>query len=136
MAKLDESVYRPTFPDSPFIHIADLVDQTTGKTHREMNNEKRHAIPIGALVEVKFDTWFGLGACWKVHARLWVVAHRRDCDGTPLYSISQWDDPAFAMSHFAHHGFSEESLTVVELTDSVRRGDDALSWDDPTSGEM
>ena len=136
MAKLDESVYRPTFPDSPFIHIADLVDQTTGKTHREMNNERHHAIPIGALVEVKFDTWFGDGACWKVHARMWVAAHTRDCDGAPLYSISRWKDPAFAMPDRALHGFSEESLTVVEITDKVRNGDDSLSWDEAPLGEM
>ena len=113
-----------------FIMIHDLVNPKTGKTWKEENLEKRHNIPIGALVEVKWDAWFGDGACWIVHARLWVVGHRRDCDGTPLYSVSQWNDPAFGMTHDTHHGFGEESLTPIELTDAVRQGYDCLELED------
>ena len=64
-----------------FITIHHLVNPSTGKTYRQENLEKEHAIPIGTLVEARWDTWFGGGACWKVHARLWVVSHDRDCDG-------------------------------------------------------
>jgi hypothetical protein len=97
--KLDPSQYRPKYPDSPFIHVADIVDQDTGKTYREMNAETMHAIPIGTLVEVV-----------RVGLRLHVVAHRRDCDMTPLYSlglvepgrVQEWD-----------HGYVEDSLMII-----------------------
>jgi hypothetical protein len=109
--------------------IYNLINPETGKTYKDENLEKQHRIPIGALVEVKWDTWFGEGACWKVHARLWVVAHRRDCDGTPLYSISQWQDPGFAMPDRAFHGFDEKHLTPVEVTSNIATGEDVLEWD-------
>jgi hypothetical protein len=109
--------------------LHNLVEEN-GKTIRGNNLERPHNIPVGTLVEIKFDDWFGEGACWKVHARLWVVAHRRDCDGTPLYSVSQWRDPDFAMRvGNAFHGYSEESLTVVEATDALARGEGALEWE-------
>lgn len=43
------------------------------KTGKEVNAEKIHKIPIGALVEI------------KTGVRLFVVYHGRDCDQTPLY---------------------------------------------------
>ncbi len=101
-----------------------------GKTIKEENQAIQHNISIGTLVEVKWDRWFSGGACWKVHARLWVVAHRRDCDGTPLYSVSSWNASKFAMRGRAYHGFGEESLIPVEITDEVRLGEGALEWED------
>lgn len=109
-----------------FFIIHDMV-QENGKTIKENNLEKVHDIPIGALVEVEFDEWFGEGACWKVHARLWVVGHNRDCDGTPLYSLSRWKDPSFALQiNHVHSGFDEESLSIVKITDEIRQGEGAL----------
>jgi len=115
-----------------FIMIHNLVNPETGKTHKEENLERRHNIPLGTLVEVKFDNWFGDGACWKVHARLWVVAHTRDCDGTPLYSVSRWRDITghARASYHIYHGFSEKSLTVVNVTDELALGYGALQWED------
>ncbi len=103
-----------------------------GRTIREHNMELKHNIPIGALVEVKFDAWFGGGACWKVHARLWVVRHDRDCDGTPLYLLSRWDDlSVLRMSPGDYHsGISEEALTVIDVTPEIVRGDGNLEWED------
>lgn len=69
------------------INVADIVEEN-GKTIRQNNMEKTHDLPIGTLVEVKFDEWLDGGACMKVHARLWVWSHERDCDGTPLYTLS------------------------------------------------
>lgn len=115
------------------IMVADLKDPNDpqGRSYREVNNATQHAIPIGTLVEVKFDEWFGNGACWKIHARLWVVQHSRDCDGTPLYGVSQWSDPAFAKQvHAVFGGLAEDSLTTVEITDRLREGYDSLGWDD------
>jgi len=113
------------------INIADLTNPETGKTYRQANLEKNHNIPLGTLVEVKFDDWFGAGACWKVHARLWIIQHARDCDGTPLYTISRWKDPcASAAFKSSLCGFSEESLTPVELTPQIREGYNALEWEE------
>ena len=110
--------------------VYDLVEEN-GKTIKENNLELQHNIPLGALVEVKFDNWFGGGACWKVHARLWVVAHSRDFDGTPLYGLSQWNDAEFAIKkQQVFYGFSEEDLIVVNITEKIRQGYDVLEWKD------
>ena len=98
--------YRPKYPDSPFIHIADLVNQGTGKTFREENAEKQHAIPVGALVELDNGV------------RLFVVHHGRDCDQAPLYYLSH--DPEDTRqerdgwyNRLWVGGFGEEGLTII-----------------------
>lgn len=67
-----------------FINIADVKNPNTGKTYREENEEKTHKIGLRTLVEVITDEdeskYNGI--------RAFVVSHDRDCDGTPLYSIS------------------------------------------------
>ena len=115
---------------SEFILFSEIVE-ANGKTIRENNLAKSHTIPLGTLVEVKFDSWFGDGACWKVHARLWVVLHQRDCDGTPLYGLSRWPEVEFAVSTAKDHlhlGFSEEQLAPVEITKALIDGHGALEW--------
>ena len=113
-----------------FIHIGDIIEEN-GKTIRENNLAKKHNIPIGTLVEIKFDDWFGDGACWKVHARLWVVSHDRDCDGTPLYALSEWKDKNFARQvNKMHCGFAEENLTPIEITPELKEGINALEWEE------
>ena len=106
--------------------LHDFVEPN-GKTIRENNLERTHAIQIGTLVEVKFDDWCGGGACMKIHARLWVVRHGRDCDGTPLYSLDTCQEP---FGHPKFNGFSERSLTPVEVTPAIVRGEEALCWPD------
>ena len=76
------------------MNVADIVEEN-GRTNRENNLEEIHDIPIGTLVEVKYDKWHSGGACEKIHARLWVVSHDRDCDGTPLYSLSPHKNDTF-----------------------------------------
>lgn len=106
---LSESEYRPKYPDSPFIHIADLVNPKTDKTYREENSELRHNIPIGSLVE--YD---------ETGIRLFVVSHKRDCDQTPLYCLSPDPNdteeitPGFANRKWCC-GYPEESLKVIRL---------------------
>lgn len=92
------------------INVADIPDED-GRTPRQKNLEKTHNIPIGALVE----TDEGL--------RLWVVSHDRDCDGTPLYSLSfdkNWKPDMYGI-HFKFHagfrkdgGYPEGCLTTVK----------------------
>jgi hypothetical protein len=116
--------------------IGDIVEEN-GKTIKQNNMERKHNIPIDTLVEVKFDRWHGDGACEKVHARLWVVEHGRDCDRTPLYSLSSCkleglNEIRQYFGKFAvevHHGFSEESLTVIEVTDKLKQGYGELQWE-------
>lgn len=104
----DRTRYRPKHPDSPFIHISDLVNPETDKTYREENAELVHTIPIGMLVEIKHSG-----------VRLFVVYHGRDCDMTPLYSLAADPDdvvrqrPGFGNWKW-HNGYSENCLTVID----------------------
>lgn len=126
-----------------FINVADIVDKKTGKTIRKENSEKTHKIPINTLVEIKHDIWHGDGVCEKIHARLWVISHDRDCDGTPLYSLSVFKSDSNLNKHifyedsrfkykitpFIKSGFSEESLKVIIVTKDVAKGVDCLQWE-------
>jgi hypothetical protein len=115
---LDESEYRPKYPDSPFIHVADLVNKETGKTYREENAELVHNIPVGALVE---DAETGV--------RLFVVHHGRDCDMIPLYSLAvDPEDTGQKKPGFGnwtwHTGYSEEYLKVIRLPAAEGEGNE------------
>lgn len=96
------------------VNIADLQDPNDpqGRSYRQVNAEKKHAIPIGALVEVE-DTG----------ERLYVMAHQRDCDKTPLYGLSmrEYLDETNELIRAARcfGGHSEESLTVVRFPDQL-----------------
>jgi hypothetical protein len=90
------------------VNVADLTDpdDPQGRSYRQVNADKQHAIAIDTLVELtEKDGSYG-------NERLYVKQHARDCDQTPLYSLGlrhhespyQWV-----------HGFSEDSLTVVSL---------------------
>lgn len=126
-------------------------DDPDGPTIKEANLKVQHNIPIGSLVEVKYDTWYGDGVCEKVHARLIVVGHHRDCDGTPLYVLA--NKTAETLEYLAGHflgsatsfyismvadvyqtGLGEQDLTVVEVTDKIKRGADTLDWIDDETG--
>jgi hypothetical protein len=132
------------------INIADIIEEN-GRTIRENNLDIVHDIPIGSLVEVKFDKWHGGGSCEKIHARLWVISHDRDCDGTPLYSLSQYKEALFVKGHVKfrgeddwwlnsentlkianviHSGFARDSLTVIEVTKELEDGIGALNWNE------
>lgn len=97
-----------------------------GRTIKQHNLEQPHNIPIGALVELKFEETCGGGACMKVHARLWVVEHYRDCDGTPLYALGKTRGSVRDRDMFC--GFVEHRLTLVEITAEVI--DVGLTWDE------
>lgn len=129
-----------------FGDLPDNHDLPNGPTIREANHTRQHKIPIGTLVEVKYDRWFGDGACVKVHARLYVFEYGRDCDGTPLYTLAgkTYEDVTYILADLGtrnpskiqvqfvagliEHGFSEESLTVVEVTNNIKKGFDCLEW--------
>jgi len=126
------------------------IKEANGNTIEENNLKKPHNIPLWSLVEVKAEKWYGHGACIKYHARLFVVKHERDCDGTPLYTLCRRPDPeqefeilaelskgsisakqiGFLASFFDmfHSGFSEESLTVIGWSKELDDGVGALEW--------
>ena len=138
------------------VNVKNIVEEN-GKTIKENNMEKIHNIPIGSLVEVKYDKWGGEGSCLKIHARLWVVKHTRDCDGEPLYSLCK--SPLYNIKTDSEHiiylkepgyrnkdlilkndisvniiygvvtGFSEKNLTVIEITKDIKDGVDCLCWE-------
>jgi len=84
------------------INIADLVDPNDpdGRTYRQVNAARSHAIPLGTLVELESG------------ARLFVVFLARDCDQTPLYSLASYPDEHDTNRWLG--GFDEESLTVID----------------------
>lgn len=138
-----------------FIKFGDIKEKN-GKTIRENNLEKLHNIPIGSLVEIKYHKWGKDGSCQKVEARLWVVKHTRDCDGTPLYCLCLdpihkeegmeniyvvyrgvlsdggdfWvkNDISINMIKNVIGGYTEDSLTVIEVTEDIKSGKDCLEW--------
>lgn len=86
-----------------FMMIHDTVEEN-GLTIKENNLNRKHQIPIGELVEV--IPWdIEARAKWE-GIRLRVVAHHRDCDGSPLYSIGV---PG-VHELLQHHGLSGDSL--------------------------
>ena len=66
-----------------FTNIADLVNPETGNTYRQDNSARSHKIPLGSLVEIVSAS----NEC-DIGLRLFVVDYGRDCDQTPLYTLS------------------------------------------------
>lgn len=80
-------------------YFGDIVEKN-GKTIRENNTEIPHNIPIGTIVEFDINPdqplhgtidengkeWSTGIMCGK--ARAYIYDHTRDCDGTPLYTLS------------------------------------------------
>ncbi len=132
----ERKVGEPTHQFAPGMFMIHDIVEPNGKTIKENKLEEHHKIPVGTLVEVKYDSWHGDGACEKVHARLWVVHHARDCDGTPLYVLGKYRGVVFdPMSPHLYawgtvNGICEEQITPVEVTQALRDGYGALDWDD------
>lgn len=101
-----------------FIHEFVDPDDPKGRTHKQINLEKNHAYEIGSLVEIIDDDEHYEYEPYYNGARLYVVAHHRDCDGTPLYAMSAdkndtfENKPGFANPTWVH-GFTEESLKLI-----------------------
>lgn len=104
-----------------------------GLTRRERNSKIGHNIPLGTLVEVKKES-----GIQESGLRLYVQDHIRDCDGTPLYSLTlnfflvgkDVTKPAsgnerldahlrIANSGAISHGYPEDSLQIIEAAESV-----------------
>jgi hypothetical protein len=104
-----------------------------GLSRRERNSKIGHNIPLGTLVEVKKES--GIQECGL---RLYVQEQNRDCDGTPLYSLTfdfflvgkDFRNPSSGNEHLdsylqianrgaLSHGYPEDSLEIIEAAESV-----------------
>lgn len=95
-------------PEIEILHNLKDPSDSQGRSYKEVNLEKKHKIPVGSLVEL--DTG----------ARLFVVMHTRDCDGTPLYSLCHdKEDTKWVNSIFANRawdsGYDEDSLKLISI---------------------
>ncbi len=122
------------------ISVADIVNKANGLTVREENMQMQHGIPLWALVEIKqFDMEEPEDSEYNQHTglRLFVCGHTRDCDGTPLYTLTHntkirhesvkrtLEDAVVVSNGFGSvkgsifipglDGFSEDCLTVIRL---------------------
>lgn len=87
----------------------------TGRTIKEVNLAQRHAIPLGALVEIVSED----EESPRAGMRAYVIGHSRDCDGSPLYHLgpkgstvfSELGAPLFMPGVMIN--FGEESLRIV-----------------------
>lgn len=52
------------------------------------HDHEKHNIPLGALVEFEIQM-DGSNIGIEGKARLYVIGHGRDCDGTPLYTLGE-----------------------------------------------
>lgn len=98
---------------------------------RFRHDHELHQYPLGSVIQVKIDSCVFKDdkreLCLAGVADVFVVAHNRDVDGTPLYTVStfpcEWKDDynmsSKAWYHyfvcsaggFFGHGFSEDSIT-------------------------
>jgi len=77
------------------VMVSDFVEEN-GKTIRENNLERIHNVPLGAVVSYQAEVFSDSKPCkvnLKGRCTLLVVGHMRDCDGSPLYVLS--DLPVF-----------------------------------------
>ena len=81
----------------PLVNIADLVDPNDqlGRSYREVNRSKKHLHKMGEVLMWTRDDDRVFGTITNL---------TRDCDGTPLYTITE-----------EHHGHSEESINEMKV---------------------
>lgn len=62
------------------------VVEANGKTIRQNNLEQKHKFKVGSKVKVDYEPTGEL-IC-RISGELFVVEHTRDCDGSPIYMLS------------------------------------------------
>lgn len=84
--------------------ISDLrVNECSAETYSEQNLKKKHEFEVGSLVEIDDSG-----------VRLFVIKQTRDCDNTPLYSLSVDDDyKDEPYLRTWHNGYTEECLKLI-----------------------
>ena len=114
--------------------LSQLIIPETGKTIRETNMELKHNIPLGSVVEVELDDYYGQQENEEVFiggtAHLIVVYRGRDCDGTPLYWLGTKEPPQdfkggpnglIAKLWIEQRGgYSEENLKLIKTPEQLK----------------
>lgn len=103
-----------------FINVADITDNTTGKTFRQLNKEKKHKYKVGDLVEI--IGWES--DCDYDGMRLYIIGCTRDCDETPLYVLGSKGmdlyqkgfglEEKMCYNFNSFSGFSEDNLKLIK----------------------
>lgn len=106
------------------------------------HDHMKHNIPIGTIVSVDVkideeDAKRGTSIKLTGTCNLIVISHNRDCDGTPLYSVSDIPVryPSEAGEHmkyayfskFHKHGYPESSLTPT-TNKKIKLYSSVLTW--------
>jgi hypothetical protein len=94
----------PTIEDldnCPFL-LRNMVEEN-GRTIKQNNMERKHAIPIDTLVELENGV------------RMFVTKHTRDCDGTPLYALAEYQTTSEEGTPiYLSTGHGEDGLRIVK----------------------
>ncbi len=111
-----------------------------------------HNIPLGAIVKYKTNSHGEIGITGIV--KLYVIAHTRDCDGEPLYKLSDYpmgtegEDNSFCemarwrktFATITLQGIPESALTVIEKWPTVKFWKNAKeeldAWDKELSAKQ
>lgn len=90
------------------LQISSLPDPAdpAGRSYKQINLEKAHNIPVGQLVELASGV------------RMFVAYHARDCDGTPLYSLTSTEgdytkEEPMRFNRNWDNGYREDKLKPV-----------------------
>ena len=85
----------------PFL-LRNMVEEN-GKTIKQNNLSRSHNIPLDTLVELESGV------------RLFVTEHTRDCDGTPLYTLAEYQTTSEEGTPiYLSTGHGEDSLRTVK----------------------
>lgn len=141
MANTDEPIYHPEELDD-----AKREGRPVLVSHLLTYHHLEHTLPLGAIVKCDIDLYNTHGqddtkseVNLKGTCTLYVVNHHRDCDGTPLYSLSDIpikypEGSLFSQERMTYHalatyatkggGYSIDSLTDtgkrIKLYENVR----------------
>lgn len=86
------------------VFIADLTnpDDPQGRTYRQINNATPHKFGLYVLVELENGV------------RLFTADQTRDCDGTPLYSLTPESKGEHPLNEILWtYGYSEDGMKAV-----------------------
>jgi hypothetical protein len=131
--------------ETPTIVMFSDIVEANGRTIRENNLDIQHKYPLGSIVQVDIDLSHvgieeGIEINLKGTCTLFVVGHNRDCDGSPLYILSDipveypLNSPSFSrerlvyrtLAKLVEHGYGEESLKPTGKQLPIRKN--ARAW--------
>ncbi len=80
------------------INFSNIVE-ANGKTIRQNNLERKHKYPIGTIVKFEVNESHEDNIFVKGTVQAYVCRQTRDCDGSPLYTMSLWNPDIWSDIH-------------------------------------